>query len=266
MRIAVAGKGGAGKTTIAATLARVLARRGYHVDALDDDPNPNLALALGVPPERAATLDRLPEEALEERTDARGEREIHLARPFDEVVRDFGTRGPDGVGMLRMTGLLGAGTGCLCGQHVAVQNIMGDRATADSNEITILDMEASFEHLARGTVRHVDVLLAITEPYYRSLETTGRLVPLGRDLGLDNVWVVANKVRNERDEAAIREYCARRGFEIVGVVPFDEAVAEADRLGRALIDYLPTAAAVLAVDALTDILVDRLGAPTPAGR
>src|SRR5437763_16097885 len=171
MRIAVAGKGGAGKTTIAATLGRVLARRGYHVDALDDDPNPSLALALGVPPERAAALQRLPEEALEERTDARGEREIHLARPFDEVVRDFGTRGPDGVGMLRMTGLLGAGTGCLCGQHIAVQNIFGDRPASSAADATILDMEASLEHLARGTVRHADVLLVVTEPYYRSLET-----------------------------------------------------------------------------------------------
>ena len=259
MRVAVAGKGGAGKTTIAATLARVLARRGYHVDALDDDPNPNLALALGVPPERAATLDRLPEEALEERTDARGEREIHLARPFDEVVRDFGTRGPDGVGMLRMTGLLGAGTGCLCGQHVAVQNIMGDRATADSNEITILDMEASFEHLARGTVRHVDVLLAITEPYYRSLETTGRLVPLGRDLGLDNVWVVANKIHSDADEAAVREYCTRHGLLVIGTVPFDESIVEADRMTRALIDYAPTAPAVVAVEALADSMLERMG-------
>ena len=114
--------------------------------------------------------------------------------------------------------------------------------------------------------RPLRALLAVAEPYYRSLETTGRLVPLARELGLERVWVVANKVRNERDEAAIREYCARRSFEIVGVVPFDEAVAEADRLGRALIDERPTAAAVVAVDALTDILVDRLGAGATAGR
>ena len=143
---------------------------------------------------------------------------------------------------------------------------MGELPSRRPEDVTILDMEASIEHLTRGTVRNVDALLVVAEPYYRSLETTGRLVPLARELGLERVWVVANKVRNERDEAAIREYCARRGFEIVGVVPFDEAVAEADRLGRALIDYLPTAAAVLAVDALTAILVDRLGAPTPAGR
>jgi CO dehydrogenase maturation factor len=143
---------------------------------------------------------------------------------------------------------------------------MGELPSRRPEDVTILDMEASIEHLTRGTVRNVDALLVVAEPYYRSLETTGHIVPLARELGLERVWVVANKVRNERDEAAIREYCARRGFEIVGVVPFDEAVAEADRLGRALIDYLPTAAAVLAVDALTAILVDRLGAPTPAGR
>src|SRR5579864_2769082 len=121
MRIAIAGKGGAGKTTIAATLARVLARRGYAVTALDDDPNPNLAIALGVPRDSVARLERLPEEVLEERSDARGERE------------------PDGVGLLRMTGLLGAGTGCLCGQHVAVQNIFGDRPGGGSGAVTILD-------------------------------------------------------------------------------------------------------------------------------
>ena len=143
---------------------------------------------------------------------------------------------------------------------------MGELPSQRPEDVTILDMEASIEHLTRGTVRNVDALLAVAEPYYRSLETTGRLVPLARELGLERVWVVANKVRNERDEAAIREYCARRGFEIVGVVPFDEAVAEADRLGRALIDERPTAAAVVAVDALTDILVDRLGAGATAGR
>src|SRR5207248_4299000 len=143
MRIAVAGKGGAGKTTISATLARVLARRGYSVSAMDDDPNPNLAVALGVSMEEAATLDRLPDEALQERSDARGEREIHLARSFEEVIRDHGIHAPDGVGLLRMTGLVGAGTGCLCGQHVAVQNILGDRPGASTADVTILDMEAS---------------------------------------------------------------------------------------------------------------------------
>ena len=112
LRIALAGKGGAGKTTIAATLARVLARRGYTVDALDDDPNPNLATALGLDPDQVARLKRVPrDEIMEEREDAAGNRDLHLTRPFEDVLREYGARGPDGVGVLTMTGLLGAGKG-----------------------------------------------------------------------------------------------------------------------------------------------------------
>jgi CO dehydrogenase maturation factor len=141
---------------------------------------------------------------------------------------------------------------------------MGELPDLGSDEITVLDMEASIEHLTRGTVRNVDALLVITEPYYRSLETTGRVVPLARQLGLRHVWVVANKVRSERDEAALREYCARREFEVIGAVPFDERVTEADQQGQALIDYAPTSPAVLAVSALADVVLDRTGTPPSA--
>jgi CO dehydrogenase maturation factor len=141
---------------------------------------------------------------------------------------------------------------------------MGELPDHDSGEITVLDMEASIEHLTRGTVRNVDALLVITEPYYRSLETTGRVVPLALQLGLKRVWVVANKVRSEREAAAVREYCARREFEIIGVVPFDESVTEADHQGRALIDYAPESPAVVAVEALADVVLHRTGTPPTA--
>jgi CO dehydrogenase maturation factor len=112
MRIALAGKGGVGKTTIAATLARTLARRGYRVNALDDDPNPNLATALGLAPEQVARLRRVPrDDVMVEREDAEGRRDLHLTRPFADVVGEYGQRGPDGVGVVTMTGLLGAGRG-----------------------------------------------------------------------------------------------------------------------------------------------------------
>ena len=112
MRIAVAGKGGAGKTTTAATLARLLARRGYRVNALDDDPNPNLAVALGLSADQLAALKRVPrDEILEERADANGATALHLTRPFEEVLSTYGVAGPDNVGVLTMTGLLGAGKG-----------------------------------------------------------------------------------------------------------------------------------------------------------
>jgi CO dehydrogenase maturation factor len=123
--------------------------------------------------------------------------------------------------------------------------------------VTLLDMEASIEHLTRGTVRTADVLLLVGEPYYRSLETLGRMAPLARELGIPLILGVANKVRSERDEAAIREYAARRGIELVGVVPFDEQVTEADREGWALIDHAPNAPAVRAVGELADALERR---------
>lgn len=112
MRIAVAGKGGAGKTTLAATMARLFARRGFTVNALDDDPNPNLAAALGLSRARVEQLKRVPrEEILEERVDEAGRASLHLTRPFEEVLATYGVVGPDGVRVLAMTGLLGAGKG-----------------------------------------------------------------------------------------------------------------------------------------------------------
>jgi CO dehydrogenase maturation factor len=112
MRIAVSGKGGSGKTTIAATLARVFARRGYCVNAIDDDPNPNLAAALGLTPDQRERLTRVPrDEILEERVDTEGHATLHLTRPFEDVLKEYGVRGPDNVGVLMMTGLLGAGKG-----------------------------------------------------------------------------------------------------------------------------------------------------------
>ena len=113
-----------------------------------------------------------------------------------------------------------------------------------ANQFTIIDMEASVEHMSRGTVRHVDTLLIVIEPYYRSLETAARMAPLARGLGIQRVYAVAIKLRNERDEVAVRDYCAKHDLELVARVPFDEAIVEADRAGVALIDYAPDAPAV----------------------
>ena len=111
MRIAVAGKGGAGKTTIAATLARLLARDGYCVTAIDDDPNPNLAVALGVPPGERERLRRVPRDVLVEQRAADGTPTLALRQPFAEVVKEYGVCGPDDVSTVIMTGVEEPGSG-----------------------------------------------------------------------------------------------------------------------------------------------------------
>ena len=146
----------------------------------------------------------------------------------------------------------------MCSQHAAVRSVMGELPEQCPTDITVLDMEASIEHLTRGTVRHVDALIVVTEPYYRSLETTGRLVPAARELGLERTWVVANKIRNARDEAAVREYCRQRDFEIIGIVPYDDCVGEADHMNRALIDHAPTGPAAVKIGELAREIRKRL--------
>ncbi|MGI8549979.1 MAG: hypothetical protein ACR2PL_04145 [Dehalococcoidia bacterium] len=118
----------------------------------------------------------------------------------------------------------------------------------------MLDMEASIEHMSRGTPRHVDMMLVVTEPYYRSLESAGRLVPLAQELGIPRVMAIANKVRTDRDNETIQEYCARHGIDLVASIPFDGSVTEIDLEGKALLDVHPDAPAVQALRELIEIL------------
>ncbi len=141
-----------------------------------------------------------------------------------------------------------------------MRGLLGELATGDNGEtMTITDMEASIEHMSRATIRHVDAMLMVAEPYFRSLETVGRMAPLARELGIEHIWAVANKVRSARDEEIIRSYCAEHGVELGAVVPWDEAIQEADREGRALMDYDPEAPAVEAVDGIADLVEGKAG-------
>jgi CO dehydrogenase maturation factor len=124
-----------------------------------------------------------------------------------------------------------------------------------TDQLTIVDMEASVEHMSRGTVRHTDMMLIVTEPYYRSLETTGRTATLAQGLGIKKVYVVANKVRSPQDEEAIRRYCTERDLEIIAVLPFDDDVRQSDNAGTPILDREPRPAYVGLVDQLVEKLL-----------
>ncbi len=258
LRVALAGKGGAGKTTISATLARLLARQGHPVLVIDGDSNPNVAFALGLERSEAAVIPPLPAGLAARRLHGPG-----LVKSVADVVRQHGVAAPDGVDVVIMAMPEHADEGCLCSAHATVSALLSD-AGGEDGMITILDLEASPEHLSRGTARHVDALLLVTEPYYRSLETTRRMAALAAELPIPYVGVVANKIRSENDSDAILEFCERHGLSFAGQVPWGDAVTDADRLGVPLIEHDSLGPVVAGVAGVADRLLSlSVGATVP---
>jgi CO dehydrogenase maturation factor len=256
LRIAIAGKGGSGKTTLSGTLAALLAQRGRQVIAIDGDTNPNLAQTLGAAGEGDPPPAALPSDLLVRREDSAGNPVSELALPVEEILRRYGTVAPDGVQLLVMGRVEHAGAGCKCRAHSIARYLLGELLEySDSAGDVVVDMEAGLEHLSRGTTRHVDLLLAVAEPYYRSMETARRVFELGGELGIRQVQLVANKVRGPVDEEAIRSYAERHGLVLAGEVPYDEAVIEAERTGRTLLQAAgPDTPAVRAIDQVVQSL------------
>jgi CO dehydrogenase maturation factor len=247
MKLAIAGKGGSGKTSISGTMARLLGRRGHRVLAIDGDSNPNLALTLGISAERMNDVPTLPRDLLR-----RTESGVELTKTVDEVRSTHSLDGPDGTTLLVMAHPQPeeAGTGCLCGMHATVRTLI-DSIDDSGQDVTILDTEASPEHLTRGTAKYADAMLTVVEPYYKSLETGRRMAALAKDLGLERVVLVANKIRDERDLEAVREFAEQNGLEMAGVVPFDGRLEDAERAGKAPLDFDDHMPAVTAIEELS---------------
>lgn len=241
MRVAVAGKGGAGKTTISATMARLAARGDTPTVAIDADSNPNLAVALGVDRDEAVAVCPLPPGLVSRRLDRPG-----LTEGLDQVLATRALGAPDGVRLMVMGAPDHAEAGCLCSGHGVVSAILGELGTRPEI-LTVVDLEASPEHLSRGTARHADVLLLVAEPYYRALEAVRRMAVLAAELPIPQVAVIANKVRSAGDADAIDAFCQRHDLSVAGQIPWDDEVLGADRSGRSLLDHAPGSAVVQAV-------------------
>lgn len=142
----------------------------------------------------------------------------------------------------------------MCGAHAAVRHLLGGMMQA-SHPTTIVDMEAGLEHLSRGTARHVDTLLVILEPYYKALEIGRQAAALGRELGVKRILAVANKIRDDEDAAAIRDFAATHGLSIAVEVPLDDRIRRGDLAGQAPID-ISDSPAVAALRTLAATLSD----------
>ena len=254
MKIATAGKGGSGKTTIAGTLTRILARKKGKILAIDGDPNPNLAFALGIPPAASNAIAYIPSTLMQLVEDPAGEKRLVMSISRKELISNYAAGAPDGIELIVMGKPAhgSAGSGCMCASHRAVRGLIAEMS--DYGEHTVTDMEAGLEHLKRGTARNVDVMLVVAEPYYRSLEAAERTISLARELEIPHVYVVSNKLRNSSDREAIKSFCSRHDLPILGTVPHDETFIEAERNGRSPIDFAPESPGVKAISEIANKL------------
>ncbi len=253
MKIAIAGKGGVGKTTISGTLCRVLGKNGNAVLAIDGDPNPNLSVVLGIDKE-AEMPKALSTDIIERIEESEGKWKFQVKMPFQEILDTYGQKAPDNVSLLMIGKPEKAGTGCMCGSHTVVRELIHSALAHEEEQIMVVDTEASLEHMKRGTSQYVDKMYSVVEPYYRSLEAAGRFADMANQLGIVNVEAIANKVRNAEEEQAIREFCKKINLPIAVILPFDEQVTDADLKGVSIMDYDKDAKVVKAMEVFVQTL------------
>lgn len=223
MKVAISGKGGVGKTTIAAGIIKHLAARGYQVYAVDADPDTSLGMVLGIPEDRLGNLKPLADmrEMLAER--AGGDGAFFSLNPdVDDLVRDTTVRYRN-ILYLKMGTVKAAGSDCYCREN-SVLRAMIDALLLNRREAVIMDMGAGIEHLTRGTARGVDAMLIVSEPTLVSIQTARTIQRLAMELGIGVVKFVGNKVRRPTDERFLMDRLPSE--DVIGLVPFEERILE----------------------------------------
>lgn len=243
MKLAIAGKGGVGKTTLAALLAHAFAERGAPVLAIDADPSPCLGAALGFPAEDLARLRPIAElrELIAERTGtepgATGTY-FRLNPRVDDLPGRFWIE-RDGIRLLALGGVERGGSGCVCPESVLLKALVG-HVLLRRDEVVILDMYAGVEHLGRASAAGVDAMVIAAEPTRRSLAAAAQIRELAADIGLRRLCLVGNKAAGEADRTLLAE--AAHGLPLLDVLPAHEAVRACDREGRAVFPDCPALA------------------------
>jgi len=265
LKIAVAGKGGVGKTTIAATLARLLGRDGLTVLAIDADPTMNLALALGISPAVTKTIVPISDnpDLIEERTGARpGETSgavFNLTPRVEDLASKFGVPAPDSTRLLVLGTVKSAGSGCMCPANALLRALLR-HVLLEKGEAVVMDMEAGLEHLGRGVIRGVDVVLTVLEPRPSSVQVHRNITALAGQLGIRTIMPVGNKIMDATEEEFLRREIEASGHKLVAAIPYDANIIRAEMAHTALLEFAPDTHSVKVMDELKRMLIEAYAA------
>ncbi|WP_029159510.1 AAA family ATPase [Clostridium scatologenes] len=237
MKMAITGKGGVGKSTFSAIISRIYAEEGYKVLAVDADPDPNLALALGFPQEMINEIIPISEmkKLVAERTNSTPGAfgKMFKINPKVDDIPERYCKEYNGVRVLTMGTVDTGGTGCICPENVLLKKLTS-HLILQNKDIVIMDMEAGIEHLGRGTAQGVDVFVVVVEPGIRSIQTYHHVKKLAKDIGIDKVFVVANKIKNVEDEKYVLENVGEDAC--LGFMYYREIVGTSDRVNQSPYD------------------------------
>ncbi|HEX78530.1 MAG TPA: AAA family ATPase [Dehalococcoidia bacterium] len=227
MKIAISGKGGVGKTLLTSFLAHTFAKDGYSVIAIDADPDANLATTLGfLAADRVTPLSEM-KELIAERTETEQSKSglyFKINPRVDDIPEKYSLK-HDGIRLLVMGPVKKGGTGCYCPENAFLAALLS-HLLITRGEVVILDMAAGIEHLGRGTAKAVDKLIIVVEPGRVSIETAYRIKKLAKDIGIETLAVVGNKIHNSAEKNFIKS--EMEGFDFLGFIPYDPALTQAE--------------------------------------
>lgn len=232
LKLAFGGKGGVGKTTVTALIARTIAAldKENSVIAIDADPVANLAAGLGIDESQPITPVAELSDLIAERTGATPGTMggfFTLNPKVDDIPERFSLE-KDGIKLLVMGTVQSGGSGCICPEATILKALM-NHLVLGRKEVVVMDMEAGVEHLGRATSGSVDALVVVVNPGARSRKAADTIRKLGQDIGIKNIVILGNRVTSEEDRALIAD--SMTDYEILGFLPEMDEIVKSDRDG-----------------------------------